>query len=178
MLPSLPSTSCPPKPAPIIQAVPKFHLLHLSSLLSPLIQAFLKRPARTILTALRSSWLWLSHCPGHPASTGKTRCLPLDQIPHLLPGTRGSVSVFSHMTFKAPPDLASTDLCYLIFSVDALTHTVAQQQQTGHCPLCTSVFPIPTSASASARFPRTGTLSLHVLMVHTTFLAMSGSDAP
>lgn len=54
--------------------------------------------------------------------------------------------MFSHMTFKALRDLASTDLCYLIFSVVTLTHTVAQQQQIGYCPLCTPVFPIPASA--------------------------------
>lgn len=52
------------------------------------------------------------------------------------------------MTSKALPDLASTDLCYFAFSSVTLTHTVAQQPQISHCPLCTLVFPIPTYASA------------------------------
>lgn len=140
---SLPPT---PKPAPISQAVPKFHLLNLSSFLLPLIQVLFKLPAWMIAPALTRSQLCLSHCPSHLASIGKTHLSPSCQIPQLLPRTQGWVSMFSHMTFKALPDVPSTDLCYLIFSVVMLTHTVAQQQQIGYCPLCTRVFPIPTSA--------------------------------
>lgn len=63
------------------------------------------------------------------------------------PVTQDQVSMFSHLTFTALPDLASTDLCHLIFSV-TFTHTVAQQRQISHCPFHTPVFPIPTYAFA------------------------------
>lgn len=56
--------------------------------------------------------------------------------------------MFSHMTFTALQDLASTDLCHLIFSLVTFTHTVARQRQMSYCPLSTRVFPISIFATA------------------------------
>lgn len=46
------------------------------------------------------------------------------------------------------PDLASTDLGCLIFSLVTFTHKVARQQQISYCPLCPLEFPIPLYAFA------------------------------
>lgn len=87
--------------------------------------------------------------PDEASSRKSSHCHSHDQNSTTAPWwLRIEFKSFSRLACMAFPDLASTDLGRLIFSLVTFAHTVARQQQISYCPLCPLEFHIPLSAFA------------------------------